>query len=529
VRLRPVFCWEFLKKKKKKHKKKKKKNSFPKLPLGISLHPFSDQILTKDMAGAPGANACLGCCQTDRTLQRCSRCKSAWFCNRACQVAAVKNGHKGSKCRSATAVNPQPAPDAARLIERFRELARAGDQARKAKTRAGQLAAVEKFKEASALGDRLGGAMGAYVRACADHLLADTLVRMGEMVAASGAACSCLRFSRSSGNISKLIGALTICGAVAKEAPAEMAKAERECRAQERLSGCLPSYGGIDLSQEGRIRLPTTPAALSLAYNEAAVALCDTALEAVGGRGSRAAADDRLVLTLHEEATARGTLALALEGREERQRSVDLLRQAVALMRQVVRAAPPGPDALEPKGELASWLHNLSHELRQIYLEGGVSNRDSDGMAGAEACMREALALSEETHDVALKQAVLTSLSNLSGRGGPVEPAEAAALRSRMNALYVQTGRSPDTDCAICLEPLEQPTDQEATGGNVATSDGTSSVVVLGCGHQFYRRCMDTWFHSKTHFTCPLCKKALNRFLDRPRGLGPDTGRAAPL
>ena len=295
---------------------------------------------------------------------------------------------------------------------------------------------------------------------------------------------------------------------MAKEAPAEMAKAERECRAQEKLSGCLPSYGGIDLSQEGRIRLPTTPAALSLAYNEAAVALCDSALAAAGGRGSRAAANDRLVPTLHEEATARGTLALALEGREERQRRVDLLRQAVALMRQVVRAAPPSPDALEAKGELAGWLHNLGHELSLLCFLRGVSNRGSDGMA-AEACMHEALALSEETHDVALKQAVLSNLSNLSSRGGPVEPAEAAALRTRMNALHVQTGRNPETDCAICLEPLEQPAEQEATGGNGATSDGTSPVAIMCCGHQFHRRCINTWCHSSTQGACPLCKKVL--------------------
>jgi len=143
---------------------------------------------------APDANVCLGCGQTDKTLQRCSRCKSAWFCNRACQVAAVKEGHKGSNCRppaisakSAAAPVParsQPTPDTTKLTDRFQELVRAGDQARKANSRAGQLASVEKFKEASALGDRLGGALGAFARAAADNLLADTFVHMGEMVAA---------------------------------------------------------------------------------------------------------------------------------------------------------------------------------------------------------------------------------------------------------------------------------------------------------------------------------------------------------
>ena len=141
----------------------------------------------------------------------------------------------------------------------------------------------------------------------------------------------------------------------------------------------------------------------------------------------------------------------------ERQRSLELFRQAVVLMRQGVWRAEPGLDVLGAKRALAVTLCNL-----------GVRLAESDGMAEAETCMREALELGEETDDVELKQSVLINLSNMSGRPDkPVGPAEAAALRSRLNALYAQAGRNPATSCTICLEPLEQPdgsAEQDTTG-----------------------------------------------------------------
>jgi len=45
-----------------------------------------------------------------------------------------------------------------------------------------------------------------------------------------------------------------------------------------------------------------------------------------------------------------------------------------------------------------------------------MRNGDSDGTAEAEACLREALALCEDTDNVLLKQMALRDLANMSGR-----------------------------------------------------------------------------------------------------------------
>jgi len=164
-----------------------------------------------------------------------------------------------------------------------------------ANTRVGYLAAVAKAKEAAAVSDLIGGPGGASRHTQADLLLSRCLLRLGEKAAAACAACSSLRSARASGNISALTDALFKCRNVAQEAPDKMVKAERENREQERRSGSAPSYGGLDLSQEGHISLPTSPAALSrlrITYMEAAVALCDSALVAAAGRDSPAADDE---------------------------------------------------------------------------------------------------------------------------------------------------------------------------------------------------------------------------------------------
>jgi len=396
--------------------------------------------------------------------------------------------------------------DMANLEARYGELFDEGDQAAMANTRIGYLAAVAKAKEAAAVADLIGGAGGASRRAQADLFLSDCLFRLGEMAAAASAACSSLRTARASGNISALVRSMCACGDVAREAPDEMVKAERAHREQGRRSGSAPSYGGLDLSQEGHISLPTTPAALSrlrITYMEAAIRICDAALAAAGGRGSPAADDELRVPSLGLEATARGSLGSSLDDLGvEPQRSLELVRQAVALMRQRVRRAAPGLDVLRAKGALAGMLCNL-----------GAGLSGSNGMAEAAACMREALELGEETDDVGLKQIVLTNLSNMSGRPDkPVGPAEAAALRSRLNALYAQAGRNPDTSCTICLDPLEQPgggAEQDATDDGGLTADGytNSAVRVLQCAHQFHRGCLSAWWCTRSDRACPLCKK----------------------
>jgi len=379
-------------------------------------------------------------------------------------------------------------------------------KARMTNTRVGYLGAVAKAKEAAAVSDLIGGAGGASRHSQADVLLTNCLLQLGEMAAAAYAACSSLRTAHASGNISALLSALSACGNVARKAPNEMAKAERESREQKRLSGNTPSYGGLDLPPEGHISLPITPAALSrlcITYMEAAIRICDAALAAAGGRGSLAADDELRVPSLGLEVETRGYLGISLIilG-EEPQRGLELERQAVALMRQRVRRAAPGLDVLKAKGALAGTLCNL-----------GVVLAESDGMAEAETCLREALELGEETNDVGLKQNVLRNLSNMSGRPDqPVGPGEAAALRSRLNALYAQAGRIPDTSCTICLDPLEQPgggAEQDATDDGGLTADGytNSAVRVLQCAHQFHRGCLSAWWRTRSDRACPLCKK----------------------
>jgi len=142
-----------------------------------------------------------------------------------------------------------------------------------------------------------------------------------------------------------------------------------------------------------------------------------------------------------------------------------------------------------------------------------MRNAGSGGTAEAEACLREALALCKDTDSLALKQRVLSHLANMSGRpDNPVKPAEAAALRSRLNALYAQAGRNHDTSCMICLEPLKQSDsgaekDAADDGGRGADGYTNAAVLVLNCGHQFRRGCLSNWFRMAASQACPLCKK----------------------
>jgi len=226
----------------------------------------------------------------------------------------------------------------AKLTQRFRVLMAEVEKVYMTNTRVGYLAAAEMAKEASSVADLIGGAGGAFRRSDADQGAANCLTRVGDMTAAARAACSSLWAARVSGNRTKIVMVLAMRSTMAQKAPNEMAQAEKESREQERRSGSR-SYGGLDLSKEGRVRLPTTPDALvllSLAYNEAALAICDSALAAAGGRDSPAAADERIVPSLSVEAEARGCPGVCLHELGDRERSLELVRQAVVLMRLAV-------------------------------------------------------------------------------------------------------------------------------------------------------------------------------------------------
>jgi len=307
----------------------------------------------------PSSTSCLACDKGGGTLQRCGRCRNAWFCNRECQIVAVnKQGHSGVNCRRAdgshanchpadgsqrpsatspkAAHSPVSAPppsleDAARLLTRYGELVATADAANSENTRLGMRAAVEAFKEAGSVADLLGCAEGAFLRGKADLFLSNNLMHLDHMPAAARAACSAARCARAAGSRTLLVKATTMCGAVAQAAPDQMVNAEMESRERERRSDS-PSYGG----PEGRIRLPTTPAALSrlcIAYGEAAVAVCENA------PADERAGYDNLSPSLLEEAQARGALGVYLREEGEQHQSVELARQAVALLRRAVTSA----------------------------------------------------------------------------------------------------------------------------------------------------------------------------------------------
>jgi len=452
------------------------------------------------------ATSCHACGKSAGRLLLCGRCRNAWFCNRECQVIARQElGHTGANCRSAAGVQQSfsadpsqvstPA-DAAKLALCYRDLITEANEAQMTNTRIGLLAAVEKGREAASVTDLIGGAKGAFCRADTDQLISSWLTRLGDMAAAALAASSSLRAARASSNRTMLVIGLISCGKVATIAPGEMANAERASREQERINGYPVSYGGLDLSHEGRISLPTTPAALSrlgLAYNEAAVGICDANRESFPD-----------VCT---EAQARGSLGLCLYNLgEERQRSLELLRQAVGLRRQALLTAVPRQDFLSTSRDTLGAQQLLANTLSIL---GAVGyNHPSPELAEAEACLREALALGENLGDVLLKVKTLRYLINLCGEAGAaVRPAEAEALRSRLNQLLVQMGREPETSCSICLEPLTPPAASAAEEDAAGSGPSDSCVRVLNCNHQFHHGCLSTWKHMIGNGACPLCKK----------------------
>jgi len=465
---------------------------------------------------ATAGTACHACGKSEVKLLLCGRCRNVWFCNRECQVVARKElGHRGANCRAAGRVESfspaapsqlSTATDAATLGRCYASLITQAREAHLADTRIGLLSAAERYREAAAVADLIPGANGSCARANAERCISYCLFRSGNMAAAARATCSSLRTARTSGNRTLLVSALSMCGQVARDAPGEMAAAERESREQERLSGPLPSYGGFELLQEGRISLPATPAALSrlsLAYNEAAVAICDASIAAAGGRGSPAAAFSPM---LQVETQARGCLGTCLHIMgEETQRSLELTRQAVALLRQAVRTAAPGHQTVNAQRVLVDELSSLGGILKA---------RGSEGVAEAEAYLREALAICDNVGVVQLTVNTLRYLINLCGEThASVGPAEAKSLCSRLNQLLVQMGREPETSCSICLEPLAPPADgaaEDATSGGGSGGAGgpaDSCVRVLNCNHQFHDGCLLTWLRTTSSRACPLCKK----------------------
>jgi len=396
--------------------------------------------------------------------------------------------------------------DEAKLVQTYNRLMEEAQTAQMTDTRIAMLTAVEKCEEASKVADRIGGAVGAYCRADTDQQLSGCLFNLDKTAAAARAACSSLRAARASGHMTMFVSSLAKCGLVAQTAPGDMVRAESESRAQERLSGPPPSYGGLDLSQKGRVSLRTTPAALSwlpLAYYEAAVEICDAALAASGGRGSPV--NDWRAPTWAIEAQVRTALGACLcRMGDEGPRSFELFREAVKLWRLVARKAAPGHDTLHAHRGLADALSTLGFGLGQF----------DNGITEAERCLAEALELCKGVGDVKLTAKTLRSFINLCGeKQAKLGPADAELFRLWLNQLLAQMGRSPETSCSICLEPLAPPADGAAVdaaggGGSSGASGVDSFVRVLNCNHQFHLGCLFTWQQRKAPSrACPVCKQ----------------------
>jgi len=202
------------------------------------------------------------------------------------------------------------------------------------------------------------------------------------------------------------------------------------------------------------------------------------------------------------EAQALSSVATALHVMgEQRQRSLDLYRQAVALWHQILRTAAPGPNTRDTQGVLADQLSTFGAVL---------TSHGPEGMAEAEACLREALALSDSLSDLWLAQKILSYLINLCGEAGTsVRPAEAEAFRSQLNQCLVQMGRSPETSCSICLESLSPPAGgaAEDAAGSGGSGPSDSCVRALACDHQFHHGCLTSWGRKTASRACPLCKR----------------------
>mmetsp|Transcript_16645 Transcript_16645/g.39059 ORF Transcript_16645/g.39059 Transcript_16645/m.39059 type:complete len:160 (+) Transcript_16645:72-551(+) len=66
---------------------------------------------------------------------------------------------------------------------------------------------------------------------------------------------------------------------------------------------------------------------------------------------------------------------------------------------------------------------------------------------------------------------------------------------------------APAGDCAICLGPL--------AAAPVAEEHGSPARVLrLPCSHDFHEACVTRWIC--TQRTCPLCRGAVNRIVNRP-------------
>ena len=481
----------------------------------------ADSAATADAADAAAAEAlaslvipdeerhCQGCGTTVGKLLRCGGCQRVFFCSRTCQGLAWPRHKdlcaeiKAAKTASASdtrAPSPQHAWLCALLVQNAK--ARAAEAAFRMGSASSYQRSAELAREAARVAS-LRAALAAHEparRVCCMHeaqmhgMSANAWLRYGDVPAALRAARLASTCAEASGDVAQCVEAKIVLGTAFRKLPDD-AESHRD------VNG-----------------LATEPVAEAIAICREAVALCErewatssagTPLAAPAPTCTPGPPSETPAGRLRAaEASARSNLARALHGSDPARALVELER-AVALRRRVLAdsgaEADTEADAVpEKRRQLASTLCNYAAVLSA-----------ADQLGAARSAFEEALPHARSGGDPGVERAILSNLVSMaSSDGAPVlgpasggkppaadarSPADAplpppaptyqsAAHLERLREVIESTGRSADTICCCCLEPLDDP----------------QTVVALGCSHLLHRQCAIEW--SQRSAVCPQCK-----------------------
>jgi hypothetical protein len=490
----------------------------------------ADSASTADAADAAAAEAlaslvipdeerhCQGCGTTVGKLLRCGGCQRVFFCSRTCQGLAWPRHKdlcaeiKAAKMASASD-SPAPSPQHAWLCALLVQHAKA--RAAEVAFRMGSVSSYRRSAELSREAARVASLRAALAaheparRVCCMHeaqmhgMSANAWLRCGDVPAALRAARLASTCAEASGDVAQCVEAKIALGTAFMKLPDET-ESHRDTNG-----------------------LATEPVAEAIAIFREAVALCEREwaasaagtppvafapmpgppMETPAGR-LRDRDRDRDRRLQAAEASARSNLARALHGSDPARALVELER-AVALRRRVLadagaEANTEADDVPEKRRQLASTLCNYAAILSA-----------ADQLGAARSAFEEALPHARSGGDPGLERVILTNLVSMaSSDGAPVlgpasrgkppaadarSPADAplpppaptyqsAAYLERLREVIESTGRSADTICCCCLEPLDDP----------------QTVVALGCSHLLHRQCAIEW--SQRSAVCPQCK-----------------------
>ncbi|KAJ1461680.1 hypothetical protein M885DRAFT_584657 [Pelagophyceae sp. CCMP2097] len=398
-------------------------------------------------APAPVVRVCLACGKRASRLLRCAQCQSVHFCDRDCQIAAFRAGHKGAACVK---------PDARAAFDGL--VADANE--RFATSRPTELrVAAGLYREAAAAAPSVDRFSAMKRMEAHSHL------RLLDHAAAAAAARDSLdvalrdpqRDDASKNFASAVVEALSCLGCIALSA----AQDAPDALALEALAKAAKA-AGIEGVEE---REKEGPVAAAVAFFEHALTLCSKKTAAT-----------------RAEATVRGNLSRAYERLNRIDAALDEQNAAVKIRRALLATRDP----MESHRALAGALCNL----------GGLFRRAGEE-ANAQTCLEEGLAISRKAGDVVTERAILTNLVNSAEDAGTVS-SHAAALADVLKS----AGRRVDDACGVCLEALLR---QGPNGTTVSDRDTTA----LGCGHIFHKQCVSSWL--RDHGTCPTCKRPADR------------------